>query len=198
MARAINDRCDGGAKELDCFAPLAMTGDARFVSPCPTCPISDLPCAMDQRLSSHRRLCLACSLIDARQGPMCRVTVASPPHDGRAPLTRTPTPPTRDRRVVDAFPARWRCKDPGSPVYTVNFDRRVALCCYPPAACRVAIPVRSVAPGMTGRGDCAMACVPSRSIADPSGRRKFLSRPALDRRNDFSICMPLALSICEC
>ncbi len=118
-------------REMDCFAPLAMTGDARFVSPCPTCPISDLPCAMDQRLSSHRRLCLACSLIDARQAPMCRVAAAPPPHDGRVPPTRAPIPPTRDRRVADAFPARWRCKDPGNPVYTVNFDRRVSLCCYP-------------------------------------------------------------------
>jgi len=97
---------------------------------CPTCPISDLPCAMDQRLSSHRRLCLACSLIDARQAPMCRVVVASPAHDGRAPLIHAPTPPTRDRFVVGAFPVRGKCKRPGNPVYTVNFDRRVALRCY--------------------------------------------------------------------
>lgn len=122
-------------REMDCSATLPMTGDARFAPSCPTCPISDLPCAMDQRLSSHRRLCLACSLIDARQAPMCRVADAPPPHDGRAPLTRTPTPPTRDRRVVDAFPARWRCKDPGNPVYTVNFGRRVAMRCYP--SCRL-------------------------------------------------------------
>ena len=117
-------------REMDCSATLPMTGDARFAPSCPTCPISDLPCAMDQRLSPHRRLCLACSLVAARQAPMWRVTVASPAHDGSAPLTRTPTPPTRGRRVVDAFPARWRCKRPGNPVYTVNFDRRVALRCY--------------------------------------------------------------------
>ncbi len=62
---------------------------------------------------------------------MCRVTVASPPHDGRAPWTHAPTPPTRGRRIADAFPARWRRKDPENPVYTVNFDRRVSLCCHP-------------------------------------------------------------------
>jgi len=27
LAHAITNRCDGGAKELDCFAPLAMTGE---------------------------------------------------------------------------------------------------------------------------------------------------------------------------
>lgn len=60
---------------------------------------------------------------------MCRVAVASPAHDGRAPWTHAPTPPTRDRRVADAFPARGRCKRPGNPVYTVNFDRRVSRSC---------------------------------------------------------------------
>ena len=66
---------------------------------------------------------------------MCRVTDAPPPHDGRAPLTRTATPPTRDRGVVDAFPVRGKCKRPGNPVYTVNFDRRASLCCY--QSCRL-------------------------------------------------------------